>query len=78
MEDKSHSINRTDNISRVPDTSNNTANTSGNTQGGDGSEDTGVTPSQLNNIQRSPSSRGLGSDSVTKPFVTGTDSDGQL
>jgi hypothetical protein len=79
MDDKSHSINRTDNISREPDTSGAAANTGNNAQeGSEGNEDVGLTPNQLNNVRRSPSSRGMGSDSITKPFITGTDSDGQL
>ena len=79
MEEKKHSINRTDDMTRQPDTSGGSANTSANTNDqNEGNEDVGVTPTQLNNIQRSPSERGLGSGARTKPFITGTDSDGQL
>jgi hypothetical protein len=78
MEEKSHSINRTDNATRQPDTSGSSANTSDNNQQNEGNEDVGLTPTQLNNIQRSPSQRAAGSGAGTKPFLTGTDSDGQL
>lgn len=77
MEDKKHSINRTDNMTREPDTSSGTGSSNA-PEDNSKNEDVGLTSTQLHNIQRSPSSRGAGSGATTKPFITGTDSDGQL
>lgn len=74
MEEKSHSINQPNERTRTPDVSGESNNPV--TQQ-DNSGDTGVTPTQLENIQRSPT-RHATTGPHTKPFVTGTDSDGQL
>lgn len=78
MEDKSNNSNRPDNTNREA-ADQNAANATGNQTGNNKSDDDGgLTPGQLSNIQRSPSSRSAGAGSAAKPFITGTDSDGQL
>lgn len=74
MEEKNHSINRTDETTRTPNVREDSQQAS-TEQGNSG--DTGLTPTQLNNIQRSPTQHAT-TGTQTKPFVTGTDSDGQL
>lgn len=74
MDNKTHSINRTDEMTRKPDVSGDSKNPPTPEKS---NEDTGLTPTQLENIQRSPT-RHATTGTQTKPFVTGTDSDGQL
>jgi hypothetical protein len=74
MEEKKHSINRTDEMTEETGTSGTTGSTS---SSGEGNDDTGITQTQLNNIRTNPSDRAAGSGG-SRPFITGTDSDGQV